>query len=62
MSKDVLAGGGRDPIWLVIPLLGVLSTFGPLSIDMYLPSFPTLAAKSGATPGQVQLTLSTEWH
>ena len=59
MSKDVLAGGGRDPIWLVIPLLGVLSTFGPLSIDMYLPSFPTLAAKSGATPGQVQLTLST---
>jgi MFS transporter, DHA1 family, multidrug resistance protein len=43
---------------LVIPLLGALSAFGPLSIDMYLPSLPTLAAEFGATPGQVQLTLS----
>jgi hypothetical protein len=38
---------------LVIPLLGALSACGPLSIDMYLPSLPTLAAEFGATPGQV---------
>jgi DHA1 family bicyclomycin/chloramphenicol resistance-like MFS transporter len=58
MSKDALAGTQRSHIWLAIPLLGALSAFGPLSIDMYLPSFPTLAAEFGATPGQVQLTLS----
>jgi hypothetical protein len=44
----------RDPLSL-IPLLGALAAFGPLSIDMYLPSFPTLASEFGATPGQVQL-------
>jgi DHA1 family bicyclomycin/chloramphenicol resistance-like MFS transporter len=58
MSKDALASGRRGHTWLVIPLLGALSAFGPLSIDMYLPSFPRLAAEFGATPGQVQLTLS----
>jgi DHA1 family bicyclomycin/chloramphenicol resistance-like MFS transporter len=53
MSKDALAGTQRGHIWLAMPLLGALSAFGPLSIDMYLPSFPTLAAEFGATPGRV---------
>ena len=43
---------------LVIPILSALAAFGPLSIDMYLPSLPTLATIFDATPGQVQLTLS----
>ncbi len=39
-------------------ILGGLSAFGPLSIDMYLPAFPQLAEQLGAAQSQVQLTLT----
>jgi DHA1 family bicyclomycin/chloramphenicol resistance-like MFS transporter len=44
------------PGWLVV--LGALTAIGPLSIDMYLPAFPAIAAELGADSGQVQLTLA----
>ncbi|WP_018687194.1 Bcr/CflA family efflux MFS transporter [Actinokineospora enzanensis] len=40
-------------------ILGGLSAFGPLSIDMYLPAFPELAERLHTGPSQVQLTLTT---
>jgi len=52
-------------------LLACLSALGPFSIDTYLPSFPDIAAQLGATPLEVQQTLSayllsfaamTLWH
>jgi len=39
-------------------LLGVLTVFAPLSIDMYLPALPTLQIYFKATEGAVQLTLA----
>src|SRR3989304_10376727 len=39
-------------------LLGSLSAFGPLSIDMYLPAFPALAREFHAPQSQVQVTLT----
>jgi len=39
-------------------VLGALSAFGPLSMDMYLPATPTIAADLHASQSQVQLTLS----
>jgi DHA1 family bicyclomycin/chloramphenicol resistance-like MFS transporter len=42
----------------MILLLGALTAFAPLSIDMYLPALPTLQQYFGATEGQVQLTLA----
>ncbi|HEX5120329.1 MAG TPA: Bcr/CflA family multidrug efflux MFS transporter [Pseudonocardiaceae bacterium] len=45
------------PVRLVI-ILGSLSAFAPLSIDMYLPAFPSLAADLHAGPSAVQLTLT----
>ena len=39
-------------------LLAALSALGPFSIDTYLPSFPEMAEKLGATPLEVQQTLS----
>lgn len=39
-------------------VLGILSAFGPLSIDMYLPGLPTIAREFGADPASTQLTLS----
>ena len=38
--------------------LGLVATLAPLSIDMYMPSFPTLREDFGATAAQIQLTLS----
>ncbi|MGH3491651.1 MAG: Bcr/CflA family multidrug efflux MFS transporter [Sciscionella sp.] len=39
-------------------ILGALSAFGPLSIDMYLPALPAMAHEFGAGASAVQLTLS----
>jgi DHA1 family bicyclomycin/chloramphenicol resistance-like MFS transporter len=37
-------------------LLGALTAMGPLAIDMYLPSFPTIAGELGTTTAAVQAT------
>lgn len=42
----------------LIAVLAALSAFAPLSIDMYLPALPTLAADLGATRADTQLTLA----
>ena len=42
-----------------IALLGALVAFGALSIDMYLPSLPDIAASLDASPDRVQATLTT---
>jgi DHA1 family bicyclomycin/chloramphenicol resistance-like MFS transporter len=39
-------------------ILGGLTAFGPLSIDMYLPAFPAMSTDLGATQSQIQLTLT----
>ena len=45
------------PGWLI--LLGALTAIGSLSIDMYLPSFPTIAKDFGVGSNLVQLTLAS---
>jgi DHA1 family bicyclomycin/chloramphenicol resistance-like MFS transporter len=40
-------------------ILGALTAFTPLSVDMYLPGLPALARQFQASPGAVQLTLSS---
>ena len=42
----------------LVLILGALSTFALLSIDMYLPALPALARDLGASAWQGQLTLS----
>jgi len=42
----------------LIIVLGALTAFGPMSIDMYLPAFPALTRHFHATEAQVQLTLT----
>ena len=43
---------------LLTVILGTLMMFGPISIDMYLPSMPTIAREFGVAESRVQLTLS----
>jgi DHA1 family bicyclomycin/chloramphenicol resistance-like MFS transporter len=39
-------------------ILGALTAIGPLAIDMYLPSLPTIARELGARPASVQISLA----
>src|SRR5918997_1673879 len=42
-----------------VVILGMLSTFGPLSLDLYLPALPSLAAELEASTSAAQLTLTS---
>ncbi len=44
--------------WRLVLIIGALSAFGPLSIDMYLPALPSLAEELGGAASVVQLTLT----
>ena len=43
---------------LLLGLLALLSSFTPLSIDMYLPALPVISTELHASAGDIQLTLS----
>jgi DHA1 family bicyclomycin/chloramphenicol resistance-like MFS transporter len=45
---------------VLIVLLGGFTAFGPLSMDLYLPAFPQLAADLGASQAAVQFTLTAD--
>ena len=48
----------RAPRWALAVLLACLGMLGPFSIDTYLPAFTGIAAAIGATPVEMQQTLS----
>jgi MFS transporter, DHA1 family, multidrug resistance protein len=55
--REPLAGGRMTAL---IVVLGGLTAFGPLSMDLYLPAFPVLAEELHAGQSQVQLTLTAD--
>jgi MFS transporter, DHA1 family, multidrug resistance protein len=48
----------RAPRWALAALLACLGMLGPFSIDTYLPAFSSIAQTIGATPVEMQQTLS----
>ena len=44
--------------WPLVICLGIVAALAPLSIDMYLPSFTTIASEFGVDVGRIQFTLS----
>lgn len=52
-SQVIAVGGGALAI-----MLAALSMLGPFSVDTYLPAFPAIEASLGATPLEVQQTLT----
>ena len=52
------AAAGRPECAKLVVLLGALSAFGPLSLDMYLPGLPALRRDLETGASQAQLTLS----
>lgn len=52
------AASGPTSVLRLTLVLGALSAFTPLSVDMYLPSLPTLERVFATDAGRVQMTLS----
>jgi DHA1 family bicyclomycin/chloramphenicol resistance-like MFS transporter len=48
----------RLPRRRLLLILAALTAFGPMSLDLYLPAFPEIAAGFGTDTGSVQLTMS----
>lgn len=48
----------RASVLSIILLIGFLAALGPLSIDMYLPSFPEMAKDFGSTTASLSVTLA----
>src|SRR5690242_8950221 len=48
----------RPDTFALTALLALLTAIGPLSVDLYLPSLPAIAAALDATPAEVGLTIS----
>ncbi|MCP1308672.1 multidrug effflux MFS transporter [Paenibacillus tyrfis] len=60
MSRIEASAQGSVPsrrIWMVF-ILGSLSAFGPLSLDMYLPALPKLADELSSSTSMAQLSLT----
>ena len=53
-----VGSGGGAPSKRSIVALGLLSTFGPLSLDLYLPVLPELADELNASTSAAQLTIT----
>src|SRR3954449_7132733 len=56
--EDRAAAHARASRVRLVIVLGAVNAIGPLSIDMYLPAFPEIAASLHASAAQVQLTLT----
>src|SRR3990167_8424782 len=54
---DTRPAEDRTP-WGLVILLGSLTAFAPMSIDMYLPSLPAIGASLGASASQTQATVA----
>ncbi|MDM3871895.1 Bcr/CflA family multidrug efflux MFS transporter [Porticoccus sp. W117] len=57
MPRETFTNSSESSVKLIW-ILALLSTFGPLAIDMYLPSLPTIGSELNASAAQVQQTLS----
>src|SRR5699024_11076438 len=56
--KEPTSSSSYNKIWMVI-ILGLLTAFGPLSMDMNLPSLPTVADEFGSTASLAQLSITS---
>jgi len=58
MSSQTLRPAEERTPWGLVILLGSLTAFAPMAIDMYLPSLPAIGESLNASAGQVQATVA----
>ncbi|TWT85999.1 Bicyclomycin resistance protein [Posidoniimonas polymericola] len=57
-ANEVASVERTQPTFVLVGLLGTLTAFSPLAIDMYLPAFPQIQRDLAAPDGTMELTLS----
>lgn len=57
MPRDAVIKPPPTP-WGLVVILGAMTAFAPMAIDMYLPSLPAIAEGLSASPGQAQATVA----
>ncbi|MCA6242513.1 MAG: multidrug effflux MFS transporter [Phenylobacterium sp.] len=57
-AKGGDAGRSSGTGWGLVVLLGALTAFAPMAIDMYLPSLPAIGADLGVDAASTQITVS----
>ena len=58
-TSETTRPAARQPLTpLLVATLAMSSAFAPMSIDMYLPAFPTIQAEFATSASEVQLSLS----
>ncbi|HEX8290021.1 MAG TPA: Bcr/CflA family multidrug efflux MFS transporter [Pyrinomonadaceae bacterium] len=57
-SKQQIITPKSEPLALIVVILASLTAFAPLSIDMYLPSFPQIAADFRVPIAKIELSLA----
>lgn len=55
MHKESL--GNKIPFWLI--LMALITALGPITIDMYLPTFPVIARELQVSSHEIELTVSS---
>jgi MFS family permease len=59
MTTTIGGGAGaKGTGWGLVVLLGALTAFAPMAIDMYLPSLPAIGADLGVDAAYTQITVS----
>lgn len=59
MSHPPALRTARPPRLVLLLILGALTAFAPMAVDMYLPAFPSLARALGGDPAGAQATLAS---
>lgn len=58
-QENVIKDKGKSSVLWIAFLLGALASFGPLSIDMYLPALPNLVTELNSSTSLAQLSLTS---
>ncbi len=58
-QENIIKDKGKSSVLWIAFLLGALASFGPLSIDMYLPALPNLVTELNSSTSLAQLSLTS---
>ncbi|MGE3867174.1 MAG: MFS transporter, partial [Hyphomonadaceae bacterium] len=59
MTTTTTAAASHTAPWLLFVILGAVSAFNPVAMDMYLPALPQIGRELGVTASVAQLSLSS---
>lgn len=59
MQQTIASSEVKKVMWLSVCILSMLTAFGPICTDIYLPAVPTITQELKSDPATIQLSLTT---